>query len=107
MNKNRKILNTLKLELQNKFGDKIDDVILFGSQVKNTHNIYSDYDILIILKNKTDWKEKNIIRDICYDISLDFDILIDSKIISLFELKNTFWGKHPLFSNAIDNGIHA
>ena len=97
----------LKQKLTDVFGDNIHDVVLFGSQSRNKQNHFSDYDILIVIKHGYTWKEKNTIRDICYDISVDNDILIDSKIISLPDIENKIWGKHPLITDAIKYGIHA
>jgi uncharacterized protein len=101
------ILQDLKTKLVSQFGDEIHDVILFGSFSKNTQTIDSDFDILIILKTSFNWITKNKIRDICYDVSLENDILIDSKIVSATDLETKFWGKHPLFTDAIKLGIHA
>ena len=106
VNKNQ-IVNILKQNLDSKFPGLIKDVILFGSQVKGNLTADSDYDILIITSKKIDWKIKQLLRDICYDISLEYDIFIDSKFISNYELKNSFWGKHPLYTDAINYGIHA
>jgi len=101
------ILQQLKSELIANYADEIQDVILFGSYAKNTQTIDSDFDILIVLKNQFNWITKNKIRDICYDVSLENDILIDSKIVSTVDLNSLFWGKHPLFTDAIKFGIHA
>ncbi len=51
-----KILKDLKLSLIDKFGNNINDVILFGSQINDSAAKCSDYDILIILKDKPDWQ---------------------------------------------------
>ena len=101
------ILQQLKSELIANYADEIQDVILFGSYAKNTQTIDSDFDILIVLKNQFNWITKNKIRDICYDVSLENDILIDSKIVSTVDLNSLFWGKHHLFTDAIKFGIHA
>lgn len=101
------ILNRLKRALIESYGDEIQDVILFGSQLSNLHSSDSDYDILIILRDEFDWVTKRNIRNICYDISLENDIQIDSKIVSAQDINSKFWGKHPLFSDAIRIGLHA
>ena len=107
MLKKTKILHQLKIRLKNAFGDIIKDVILFGSQARNEETEYSDFDVLIISEKPVTWQEKLEIRNICYDVSLDFDLIIDSKIISKIEIENNFWGKHPLITDAIKFGIHA
>lgn len=100
------ILTDLKVKLINRFGDKIKDVILFGSHVSNRANEYSDYDILIILDSDYDSKIEDQIIDICYDIDLKYNILTDTHILSKNEL-NTLKGRQPVFTNALKNGIYA
>jgi len=98
------ILQDLKKELTNSFGSNLVNIFLFGSQAKNTETLDSDYDILILLKTKKDWRIKDQIIDICYDIDLKHDILIDPHILSEEEL-TTIRGKQPIFINAMLNGI--
>jgi len=50
------IIKELKNLLIENFGDIIDKVILFGSQINGSATEYSDYDILIILKTDYDWR---------------------------------------------------
>ncbi len=107
MTDHQKIISTIKQRIYENHPGLVDDVILFGSRVTGKPTVDSDYDVLIITAQQVDWKIKKFIREICYDISLEFEILIDSKIISTFELNNRFWGKHPLYTNAINEGIHA
>ncbi len=101
------ILKKVKRLLITAFEDRIQNTILFGSQAKNINTNNSDFDILIVTKDIFGWKEKSIIRDICFDVSLDFEVIIDSKIISQKEIDNKFWGKHPLISDALNFGIYA
>ena len=99
------ILQELKRKLRERFGENIQDAILFGSRVSGNANEFSDYDILIIVKQKPDWQQKRIISGICYDIELENNILIDSHLISEQEL-NSLRGKQPIFQKAIRKGIH-
>jgi uncharacterized protein len=98
------ILKDLKNDLNKYFGNELINIFLFGSQAKNTENSESDYDILILLKTKKDWKTKEKIFDICYDIDLKHNILIDPHILAEEELL-TSRGKQPIFVNAMQNGI--
>lgn len=106
MNKKKLILQDLKARLTNHFGKDLINIFLFGSQAKNTEATDSDYDILILLKTKKDWRTKDEVIDICYDIDLKHDILIDPHILAEEEL-NTIRGKQPIFINAMLNGIRA
>jgi uncharacterized protein len=101
------ILNQLKKNLKKVLGNRIQKVILFGSWVRNEGNEYSDLDILIVTDKILSWQEKNVVRDVCSDISVDYEILVDSKIISQEEIDNEFWGKHPLITDALKAGVYA
>lgn len=106
MSKKIIILQDLKNQLTNYFGNDLISIYLFGSQAKNTETLDSDYDILILLKTKTDWRTKDKVIDICYDIDLKHDILIDPHILAEEEL-TSIRGKQPVFTNAMLNGIKA
>jgi len=106
MNEVNKILSELKDHLIKNYGDSVRDVILFGSQAHGNSDIFSDYDVLIILGEKYSGKDENKILDLCYDIDLKYDILLDVHIISEKELR-TIRGKQPIFVNAIKSGIYA
>jgi len=103
---NKIILAELKNHLVNNYGSSIRDVILFGSQARGDSLKFSDYDVLIILKGKYTGKDENAILDLCYDIDLKFDILLDVHLISETEL-NSVRGKQPIFLNAVKSGIYA
>lgn len=103
---NKIILTDLKNHLQKQFKNIIKDIILFGSHAYGYSDKNSDYDILIIVKTKPDWKLKRLISDLCYDIDLKYNIITDTHILSETELE-TLRGKQPIFQNAIHNGIYA
>jgi uncharacterized protein len=99
------VIQDLKTKLRLELGERIKDVILFGSRSKGMAEEYSDYDVLIILELKPDWTQKRKISEICYEIELQYNILIDSHLISQPEL-NTLRGKQPIFQRAIRKGIY-
>lgn len=102
---NQSLLKELNHLLKVRFPDEVVDIVLFGSQVSGHTLKDSDYDILIILKQKADWKTEREISDICYEVELKYDIITDVHIISEIEL-STLRGKQPIFVNAISNGLH-
>jgi predicted nucleotidyltransferase len=106
MNKRDQILKDLKSQLQQRFGDDIRKVILFGSQISDKPSKDSDFDILIILKKKPDWRYRKLISNCCYEIDLKYNIVTDTHILSESELK-TLRGKQPVFLNAVRKGIYA
>ena len=100
------VLNDLSNLLKSRFSEDLVDVVLFGSHALGKSHPDSDYDFLIILKNKADWKTEREISDMCYEIDLKYNIITDAHIIGESELL-TLRGKQPIFVNAISNGIHA
>ena len=100
------ILKELKSCLQNGYKDSVRDIILFGSQAYGDPNENSDYDILIVLENDYTARDENQIYDLCYDINLKYNIIIDAHLISERQL-NTIKGKQPIFTKAIKSGIYA
>jgi predicted nucleotidyltransferase len=103
---NKVVLNDLCYLLKSRFPDNVKDVVLFGSQVYGKARKDSDYDFLIILKQKADWKTEREISDLCYEIDLKYNIITDTHIMSESEL-STLRGKQPIFVNALSNGLHA
>lgn len=101
-----KILNDLKERLSAHLADNFKDIILFGSQLSDDPDPGSDYDILVIVKNKADWKLERKISDICFEIDLKYNIITDTHILGEDEL-NTPRGKQPIFVNALNQGYHA
>lgn len=100
------ILKTLKKHLKSNYGNAIQEVILFGSQAKGKPVDTSDYDVLIVLDQGYTGEDENMILDLCYDIDLEYDILLDVHILSNEEL-HSLRGKQPIYANAIKHGIYA
>ncbi len=71
-----------------KSGFDLAGLYLFGSRAKNTFNEYSDYDIAIILNENIDWRLKDRLQAIVYDIMLENDIIIDSHIYTKNEIES-------------------
>jgi predicted nucleotidyltransferase len=106
MTDNIKILKELKVHLKRYLGNEIKEVILFGSRISDKAEIDSDYDILIILREKPDWPKRRVISDLCYDIALKYNILTDTHLLAESEM-NSIRGRQPIFRKAIKNGIYA
>jgi len=101
---NKEAMSELKKLLLKQFPNLIDKIILYGSRAENKENEYSDYDILLILKQDYDWKLKKKIRNTSYNIDLDYEILTDVNLISHNELKS-ITGELPFIQNALTKGI--
>lgn len=70
-----------------KAGLRLKGIYLFGSRAINKHNESSDYDVAIILNEKVDWKLKDKVREVIYDIMLNYDVVIDSHIYTEKEIE--------------------
>jgi len=102
----KKILEDLNFLLKSRFADDLKDIVLFGSQINGRSHNDSDFDILIILTKKADWKIEREISDLCYEVDLKYNIITDTHVIGEPEL-NTLRGKQPIFVNAIAKGLYA
>lgn len=106
MTDNLTILRDLKSYLQNGYNNSVKYIILFGSQTSGKSNENSDFDVLIVLDKEYGARDENQIYDLCYDINLKYNIVIDAHLISIQELK-TLRGKQPLYTTALNTGIYA
>ncbi len=106
MTDNQEILVHLKNHLKQNYGESIKEVILFGSHARGDSKEYSDYDILIVLDKDYSVKDENKILDLCYDINLKHNILLDVHLLSENEI-SSMRGKQPIFVNALVSGIYA
>ena len=105
-NSNSQILKALKSHLLSNYGNAIQEVILFGSRAKENASDASDYDVLIVLNKPYTGEDENKILDLCYDIDLEYDILLDVHILSSEEL-HSLRGKQPIYADAIKHGVYA
>ncbi|MGI9159177.1 MAG: nucleotidyltransferase domain-containing protein [Saprospiraceae bacterium] len=107
MKKRDKILHEAKTRLVAAFGDRIRDVILFGSRAWGKPHRWSDWDFLVVVQGEYDWRFERAVSDIMTDIDLDFDVITHPVVVSKQELMHTFRGYEPIFVKALSQGIHA
>ena len=71
------ILNELKQELQELYGDRLVKLILFGSHARGEANLDSDIDLLIVLKSPVSQvQEISYMSELCVKVLLDYDELV-------------------------------
>jgi predicted nucleotidyltransferase len=90
--------------LKERFPGRIEGVYAFGSRVRGDHNEWSDFDVLIIVKNRDPSIENGIIGSFV-DEELESGILFtplikDSKA---FESEKSF--KTPFYDNLMKEGL--
>jgi predicted nucleotidyltransferase len=103
----KQLAKEIKQHLNESLNNIVSDVVIFGSRIKGQATKNSDYDVLIVLNTNYDRKIQKSINDLCYDFDLKYNIFLDTQIISEFELNNSIRGKHPVFRNALKEGLHA
>ena len=85
--KTKNIINDFIMEVISNFGNKIEEIYLYGSYARGDYNNDSDIDIMILVNsnNKEMIKDRRLIADLAYDIEekYDFDIWI-SPIVKNF-----------------------
>lgn len=83
------ILNELQLALSQALGDKLHQVILFGSYSRGEARPDSDLDVLIVVKGEFDYA--SLIRqtsELAAKISLEHDIVISRAFVSRDQFRN-------------------
>ena len=107
MNKRDKILQAAKSRLVEAFGDKIKDVVLFGSRAWGKPTRWSDWDFVVVVWGEYDWRFRHTVWEIMADIDLDHDVITQTLVISEQELNHSLRGQEPIFTDALQNGIYA
>ncbi|MDX2135140.1 MAG: nucleotidyltransferase domain-containing protein [Saprospiraceae bacterium] len=107
MKKRDKILHEAKTRLVAAFGDRVKDVILFGSRAWGKPHRWSDWDFLVVVRGEYDWAFRFTVWEIMADIDSDFDVFTQTLVVSEDELKRTFRGFEPVVVKALSQGIYA
>lgn len=89
------ILREFKRELTEILGDKLVDVILFGSYARGDYTDESDVDVLIIVKEKPTIDEENKISKLCLRFLIKHNIIISAVTYpkNVFDLGSSFIGE--------------
>jgi len=97
------ILTRLKLELKSYYGDRLNQLILFGSQARGDAVSDSDIDVLVILKGEVNAGEE--IEKTSYFIA-DLCLEMDTVISCIFMAEDKFRNRSiPLLRNIQREGI--
>ena len=73
-----KVLREFREELEKILGDKLSDVILFGSYARGGQSKESDVDVLIIVREKTTLEEENEISRLCLRFLIKYGVVISA-----------------------------
>jgi predicted nucleotidyltransferase len=100
----KNILNRLTESLKEQFPDRIMAVYAFGSRVRGDHGEWSDFDVLVIVKDKTPEIETEIISlfvDEEIQSGIPFSPVI--KDIKAFEMEKNY--NTPFYENIMKEGV--
>jgi predicted nucleotidyltransferase len=96
------ILKGLKKDLKAALGEKIGNLILFGSYSRGDNTEYSDVDLLILVNSRLTRDETRKVDDLIADYSLEHDVVISGLVypIETYQRFNT-----PFLLNIKEEGI--
>lgn len=99
----KKILRELQKEFSKILGEKLDTILLFGSQARGDARVNSDIDLLIIINGEFNYGDliKNT-SNIVSNLSLKYDITISRVFMSK---ENFEHDKNPFLQNVCREGI--
>ena len=107
-NKNQlnEIISKIVLFSKEVFGDKFQNVILYGSYARGDYDNESDIDIMIMVDMSREElaKYRCLVNNFCTDLDLQYDVILSSKLQSqpfFNEWKNIL----PFYQNVIKEGV--
>jgi predicted nucleotidyltransferase len=95
----RQAVEAFVTELRQRYPDRIQDVILFGSKARGDSHPDSDIDILILVDDD-DWRFSHAISRLAARISLNYDMLLGPRVI-----RQSRWRRSLLYPTVSSEGI--
>ncbi len=81
--KERQILDQVVAALHGHYGERLSQVVLFGSRARRDHEPDSDYDMLVVFKGDFDQAvERKIVGDLIYPIDVQHWIVVYCDLVS-------------------------
>ena len=100
------LLSRIQEELCKLFGDKLIDIILYGSYARLENTKDSDIDIMVLVDEKNNLlrQYEDHITDIMVDLSLEYDMVV-SIISESYEVYKNYSDILPFFNNVKKEGV--
>ncbi|MBR8826529.1 MAG: nucleotidyltransferase domain-containing protein [Gomphosphaeria aponina SAG 52.96 = DSM 107014] len=99
----QKILEQFKKNLQDLYGEQLENIILFGSQARGEAKADSDIDVLIVLREMTNYSQE--IEKTSFNVAkicLENDVVISRSFATIEQLQKSY---SPFFLNIKREGI--
>lgn len=93
----------LKQVLTRDFG--LVKLVLYGSKARGDSHRESDIDVLLVLRDEFDWRTKHAVYDVCFDINIEYDVLIQPIIYSQARYDDPLIRATPLYQNVLEEGV--
>ena len=99
------ILIEFKHELRNLYGERLKDVILFGSYARGEAHAGSDIDVMVVLRGEVaPGREIDRMIDVITELNLKYSVLLS--VVPVVEEKYLRWNS-PLLLNVRREGVPA
>lgn len=102
MKKEDKILKLFTAEMHSRLGNRLKNILLFGSRARGDYSVDSDYDCLLIV-DETSRELEDVVDEIAGDFLYHYNA-----VFSIFPVSETSYKKqkyNPLFMNVRTEGI--
>lgn len=84
----REAIELLADRLREYFGPDLFQLFLFGSKARGDDGPHSDVDVMVVLKEGAEDKERSIVSDIVYDVLETCGIFIQTVVLSAAQFEN-------------------
>ena len=82
-------------------------VILFGSKARGSSDLESDIDLLLLTSRPLDWRERDAITDVLFDVELQFDVVISTLVLPTEEWEQGPYLVLPIGDEIRRDGVQA
>lgn len=97
-------INVFKKRVMEKYSDKIEKIVLFGSVARGEETDSSDADILVVW-NGDKVEGWNLLEEVAFRILMDTKEFISLKVLTPVEFEDLRLRKNPFIMNLLDEGV--
>ena len=102
----QKALELFHQDLKTTFGQRLQEVKLFGSKVRGTDHLYSDLDVLVLLNiDRIDFTVRDTVYGLAWKGLHQYDVDISPLIYTVSEFKELFRRERLIARTISEEGI--